>query len=217
LVALILTGYDTAFFFFDRWNKSLLETEALKRMAVQGQLEALQTQLDPHFLFNNFNTLATLIDEDAKLASQYVAKLSQVYRYVLQNRTEDTVSLRDELEFIKSYLFIAQIRFGDNLKVILDIPSQYLEKKIPPMTLQLLCENAIKHNIVSKSSPLTVSIFTYNQHELVIKNNLQLKNKTEISTKIGLENIIKRYTLLGQPKPVIETEKDFFTVKIPLI
>ncbi len=217
LIALILTGYDTAFYFFDRWSKTQIEAETLKRTAVQSQLDALKTQLDPHFLFNNFNTLTTIIEEDPKLATRYVEKLSQVYRYVLQTRSDDTVLLREELNFIENYLFLAKIRFGENLKIEIQVAENQKDKFIPPVTLQLLCENAIKHNIVSKQNPLTIKISTIENDQLMVSNNLQKKISVEISTKIGLQNIKQRYLLLGKSEPqIIENEKEFI-VKLPLI
>jgi two-component system, LytTR family, sensor kinase len=217
LVALILTGYDTAFYFFDRWNKTQLETETLNRLAIQGQLDALRMQLDPHFLFNNFNTLTTIIEEDPKLAISYVEKLSQVYRYVLQSRSEDTITLRKELSFIESYLFLAKTRFEENLIIDIQVAENQKDRHIPPVALQLLCENAIKHNIVSKQKPLTIKIFSTDKNELWISNNLQLKSSVEHSTKIGLQNINKRYLLLGKAEPAIVKNEYEFIIKLPLI
>jgi two-component system, LytTR family, sensor kinase len=217
LVSLIMTGYDTAFYFFDRWNKSQLEAESLKRTALQSQLDALKSQLDPHFLFNNFNTLASIIEEDPKLATQYVEKLSQVYRYVLQTRTDDTVSLCDELNFIESYFFLAKIRFGENLKVSIDVPESLKDRAIPPVTLQLLCENALKHNIVSKEKPLSISIEAKDNNHLWVSNILQRKSSIENSTQIGLQNIRNRYALLSKQSIEIKDDDGRFTVKLPLL
>ncbi|MEM9895285.1 MAG: histidine kinase, partial [Bacteroidota bacterium] len=177
--------------------------------------DALKKQINPHFLFNSFNVLSSVIETDSKLAVQFVEQLSNVYRYLLQTQEEKTVSLEDELAFIDSYIFLLKIRFGENLLVKKHIEENDL--RLPPATLQLLIENAIKHNEVSRANPLQIELYRENG-TLVVKNNKNpKKGKKEESSNIGLANIKNRYELLGQAIPQIEDLEEEFRVKIPLI
>lgn len=204
-------------YFFERWKASLLETEKLKTQHIQAQLETLKNQLSPHFLFNSLNTLISLIPEDAQLATRFAEELSRVYRYILQNQGRELVSLRTELSFIRSYVFLQGIRFGNNLQVDYQIEEKYLDDQIAPLTLQMLVENAIKHNVVSVSRPLHIQIYIDNGQSIIVKNNLQRKISLPESTKIGLENIRQRYQLLShQTIDVIATAQNFM-VALPLI
>ncbi len=200
------------------YNKELsnakLEAEMLKKETSEAQFEALRKQINPHFLFNSFNVLSSVIETDQKLAVAFVEQLSKVYRYLLKTQDLKTIPLDDELDFIESYIFLLKIRFGDNLQFERNIADT--ESSIPPSTLQLLIENAIKHNEVSKKKPLTVSLERQNG-SLIIRNNKNPKGRPEGSEMIGLANIKKRYQLLGAIPPVISnTDKEFF-VKLSLI
>jgi len=200
------------------YNKELsntrLETETLKKETSEAQFDALRRQINPHFLFNSFNVLSSVIENDQSLAVQFVEQLSKVYRYLLKTQQLKTVSLNDEIDFINSYVFLLKIRFGNNLNF-----EQYIKATdgtLPPASLQLLIENAIKHNEVSKSNPLTISLERQNG-ELVIKNNKNPKVSTDKSEGVGLSNIQKRYQLLGaSPLKILDNEKDF-VVKLPLM
>lgn len=196
-------------------QKVSLEIEQLKKEKLEAQLNLLKQQISPHFLFNSLSTLRTIVPDEA--SKQYILKLSNVYRYLLSFNENNLAGLKDELEFIRSYLYILKERFEDALEVNLDIDSSAQTKLLPPLAIQLLIENAIKHNIVSLNDPLHIKIYNETNDVLVISNNLQPKLSTERHTGKGLENISKRYKLLsGQSIEILEN-KDTFTVKIPLL
>ena len=195
---------------------SVEETETLKRENLAAQLDALRTQVNPHFLFNNLNTLSSLILENPEHAVDFVQELSKVYRHILEVKDEKSISLKDELEVLNAYTFLLKTRFDKNLQVNINIPPEKMQQKIVPLSLQILMENAIKHNIVSADKPLHIDVFTENG-SLVVSNNLQMKKQINESTGIGLDNIRNRYKLLSN-KPVKVTESETnFTVSIPLI
>ncbi len=212
---MIIAVYESIYF-MHQLRHSVEETENLKRESLNAQLDALRTQVNPHFLFNNLNTLVSLIPENQKHAVDFVQQLSKVYRHILDVKDEKSILLKEELDVLKAYAFLLQTRFGNNLEVNINVPPEKLHKKIVPLSLQLLMENAIKHNIVSADKPLEINIFADNG-SLVVTNNLQMKKQITESTGIGLENIRNRYKLLGdKPVKVTETETNF-TVSIPLI
>ncbi|MEM0940598.1 MAG: histidine kinase [Bacteroidota bacterium] len=191
-----------------------LEAETLKTETSEAQFEALRKQINPHFLFNSFNVLSSVIETDQHLAVQFVEQLSKVYRYLLRTQDMKIIPLEEELDFIESYIFLLKIRFGNNLQFERNITD--VKDKIPPSTLQLLIENAIKHNEVSKKNPLKVSMERSNG-ALFIKNNRNPKIKPVASEMIGLANIRKRYQLLGATPPEIKNTKQEFLVKLSLI
>jgi LytS/YehU family sensor histidine kinase len=189
----------------------------LKKDNIQAQFEVLKNQINPHFLFNSFSNLITLIEENRDEASHFVQKLSNVYRYVLLTRDSELTELSNEMDFIIQYLDLLSVRFGDNLKVEISISKDQKLKQVPPLTLQLLVENAIKHNIVSNKKPLSVKISTDENGSLVIRNNLQLKSSLQDSTGIGLKNIQNRYRYFTSLPVIINKNVKYFEVKVPLI
>lgn len=212
---MIIAIYESIYF-MHQLRHSVEETEHLKRENLSAQLNALRTQVNPHFLFNNLNTLSSIIPDDPKQAVDFVQQLSKVYRHILEVKDEKSIALKDELALMNAYTFLLKTRFGDNLAVNINISSEKMQKKIVPLSLQILMENAIKHNIVSAEKPLHIDVFAENG-SLVISNNLQMKNQVNESTGIGLDNIRNRYKLLSD-KPVKVTESATnFTVSIPLI
>jgi sensor histidine kinase YesM len=216
IVSIIATSIGEAAFLLNQWQKALFDAERLKQENLQSQFAALKNQVNPHFLFNSLNTLATIIPEDPNQAVEFVQKLSSVYRYLLQYKDDETVELKTELDCIEAYFFLQKIRFGDNLQVKINVPKEYHSKLIPPLTLQILVENAIKHNIISKQKPLEVDIYVDDVGMLVTRNNLQKKKSVESSTKIGLQNLVNRYGYIyNKTIDIFETEKDFL-VKVPL-
>jgi two-component system, LytTR family, sensor kinase len=203
-------------YFISELQKSVEEKEMLKRESLKAQLNALKTQVNPHFLFNNLNTLSSIIPEDPKKAVDFVQQLSKVYRHILEVQDEPSIPLKDELDVMKAYAFLLQTRFGDNLDITINVPEEKLKKKIVPLSLQILMENAIKHNIVSSEKPLKVEVFAENG-KLVVTNNLQKKNQVTESTGIGLDNIRNRCRLLGNGQVEVIEDGTSFTVSIPLI
>jgi len=215
-ITLLVNSIFVAMEFFQFWKKSLLEKEELKRDSISAEFETLKNQINPHFLFNSLNTLSSLIEENPKTANEFVQKLSSVYRYVLTQKDKETVSLREELSFVESYLYLNKIRFGENISCKIDIPENFLESKIATLTLQMLLENCIKHNVISQNKPLHIEI-GIDENKVVVKNNLQPKTNASESNGIGLSNIINRYHFLSKEVvEIIENGKEFI-VKIPLI
>ena len=216
IITIITTALSEAVFLFKQWKLALLNAEKLKQENLQSQFAALKNQVNPHFLFNSLNTLATIIPENSDQAVEFVEKLSSVYRYLLQYKDDETVDLKTELDCIDAYFFLQKIRFGDNLHVHINVPAQYNNKQIPPLSLQILVENAIKHNIISSLKPLFIDIYIDAAGMLVTKNKLQKKKSVESSTKIGLQNLINRYRyIFNKSIDIFETTDDFI-VKLPL-
>jgi LytS/YehU family sensor histidine kinase len=212
---MIIAIYESIYF-MNELTKSVEEKELLKRETLNAQLDALRTQVNPHFLFNNLNTLCSLIPDKPKQAIDFVHQLSKVYRHILEVKDEQSIPLKDELEVLKAYAFLLQTRFGDNLGISINVPDEKLQKRIVPLSLQILMENAIKHNIVSSDKPLQINVFAYDG-KLVVCNNLQKKNQTNKSTGIGLNNIRNRYKLLSEKQVEVSNSGTSFTVSIPLI
>ncbi|MDX2128501.1 MAG: histidine kinase [Chloroherpetonaceae bacterium] len=231
LATIALTGSYTGLVFFNRWRYTVLESEKMKRSLLASELRAIKNQIDPHFLFNTLNVLSSLIEENPSKATEFVSQMAKVYRYVLQSHHKSLVTYEEELAFAKSYLYLLETRFGTNLKTIWDIDEQSLNKFLPVMSLQLLIENAVKHNIVSIEKPLTIFI-SATPSVAIISNTLQLKSLSQIKpingkidenhVGIGLKSIEERYELLsqkGQSKKGIRVSKDNeqFTVLLPLL
>lgn len=213
---LVLGIYEVITFYF-QLQKSVLEKEQLKKENIHSQLETLKNQVNPHFLFNSLNTLAYLIPENPAKAEVFVQKLSKAYRYILEIREQELMPLEEELKFLESYNALLKERFGDNLKINIDVPDIFLKKEIVPLSLQMLFENAIKHNIISEKKPLIIEVHVEEVNQLIIKNNLQKKNQIMNSTKVGLENIKRRYHLVsGKEVKIISSEKSFVVI-LPLI
>jgi len=215
-ITLLINAIMVAIEFFNHWKKTNLEKEALKRITLSAEFESLKNQINPHFLFNALNTLTHLIDEDPETASKFVQKLSSVYRYLLSQKDKELVSLNEELDFMKSYVFLYQLRFGDNFKVTTHIPENLLHKEIVTLTLQMLLENAIKHNVISKDKPLHIHIEA-SDSQLCVSNNLQVKSNSIDSNGIGLKNIENRYSFLSDKKVLVTKENGAFKVCVPLI
>lgn len=203
-------------YFFGLYESSRFENQRLNQEALMAQLILLRQQISPHFLFNNLNTLITLIPKDPGLSVQYVQKLATVYRQVLEVNEKEVVSLESELSFLQDYIFLYQIRFGDKLKINYNISQDIVGLKVLPMALQMLVENAIKHNIISSDHKLFIQIIASEQ-QLTVSNNLQKKTSGVISSNTGLLNIQSRYKLLTNIPVKIETTGNIFSVSIPIL
>jgi two-component system, LytTR family, sensor kinase len=216
---MIPVGVNLGFFtiyFLDRWKATIVEAERLEKEKSQVQFDNLKNQLNPHFLFNALTSLNSLIFENQQLASEFLQQLSKVYRYVLQNKDKNFVLLATELEFISNYVQLLETRFQGGLKINFDVNGASREKAIVPVTLQILIENAIKHNIVDKDKPLTIDIVTVGDY-LVVSNNLQVRKTVQTSNKQGLENLKSLYKFLTEKPVLIEPTADRYFVKVPLI
>jgi ligand-binding sensor domain-containing protein len=197
-------------------EKTLKQRNEAAREKIMFQFQTLRSQVNPHFLFNSFSTLISIIDEDKQLAIEYVEKLSQFFRDILDYRDKELIPLGEELKLTETYYFIQQKRYCSNLRLTFSLFESELDTLIPPMVLQMLVENAIKHNVVSGEKPLHVKIYSSGRY-VVVSNNLQPKTSAKPSTGIGLDNIRNRYTLLGYSDTVVEATTDEFIVKLPLI
>lgn len=194
----------------------IIENEQLHAENILNQFEALKNQLNPHMLFNSLNTLQSLVRENQDKAQEYIQELSHVLRYTLQSNEFQSVSLREEMNFTSAYMFLLKMRFENNLQFIVQIDSAYEAYQLPPMAIQLLIENAVKHNEISCRKPLLISISTDKNGQLSVTNLIQPKWTKSSGTGIGLPNLIKRYRLLFKEEIQI-TEDKYFTVRIPLI
>lgn len=188
--------------------------EHLKQAQLQARLASLKEQLSPHFLFNALNTLNSLTQDTA--VKDYVNELANVYRYVLQHKENDFVTVRQELRFITSYLYIVRSRFEAAIACSIRIDDDVLHSRIPPLALQMLVENAIKHNVTAVYKPLNIFIYNDNCRYLVVENTCQPRTSVQWTEGIGLENIAQRFQLLGNREIVIERSAQLFTVKLPL-
>ena len=217
IFSLFITAIYEIFYIQSKLDRSNLEREQLSRAHIQSQLDGLKSQIQPHFLFNSLNTLAALIPEDEDRAVRYVQKLSNVFRYVLEIRDEALITLDDEIEFLKSYIYLLKERFGNNLQVEIEIPEKFTSKMVVPLSLQILFENAIKHNIITRDAPLKVRVYINTQNKLTVENNIQLRASDARSTKMGLENIKKRYRFIVDDPVEIINSLESFIVSLPLI
>lgn len=197
------------------WKNALVEAEKLKKEQISARYEALKNQVNPHFLFNSLNVLSSLVHKDADQAEQFIRRLSTVYRYILESRDKEVVSMEEELEVLQAFLFMLDIRFGASLQTDVRLP-EHISGRIAPLTLQMLVENALKHNEASKNNPLSIEIFEENGY-LVVRNNIQPKNALPDSTGVGLANIQARYRMLSGKDVLITDNDGFFTVKVPFI
>ena len=221
LLAVALTMLATATWEADytikKWQESLAEKELLQQMAIQQEFESLKSQVNPHFLFNCFNTLSSLISEDTIRADMFLNELSKVYRYLLRNNEDGLSTVQNELQFIESYFRLLKTRHGEAIQYQVEVDEQYLDLLIPSLTLQLLVENVVKHNMLSKNKPLIIDIFTMAGNKLVVNNNLQPRIIKGPSNNIGLENIRTKYLLLDQAGFQVFQDDKNFTVVLPLI
>ncbi len=212
----VVSIYEGAYFLM-QWKTNFKKAEALSKENLRSQFEVLKSQVDPHFLFNSLNTLAALIGEDNEPAQKYLEQLADVYRYVLMSRQKEMVTLEEELAFVDAYIYLNKTRYRDNLQIVRAIPASALLQRVAPLSLQMLVENALKHNVISKEKPLMLKLSVDAQGYIVVENNVQKKNVLEVSTKMGLQNVINRYALLTSAKIEVIRQPDHFTVKIPPI
>jgi hypothetical protein len=201
---------------YHQWRETKLEAEQLSKEKLQTQLNSLLQQINPHFLFNSLNALSALINENPKAAQKYLSDLSKVYRYLLRTNENELTTLDQELNFIDSYFHLLQTRFGKGVELSKSIRPEDSFLLLPPLTLQLLVENAVKHNTVGKNKPLAIEIISASDY-VIVRNNLQHKSLKVESGKIGLSNIAEKYRLINKSSIEIIKGDNFFTVKIPLI
>jgi len=197
---------------------AVTQINALKndRNQLKLQYEALKSQLSPHYLFNSLNTISSLVYKDANQAENFIRNLAQTYEYVLGKNNAIFVSLQEELDFVKSYNYLLQVRFENNVHLSIDIPEVFLKSSIPPLTLQMLVENAVKHNDVTDKNPVYITVKMNKNSALVVENTKNIAENKKVSFAIGLSNIKKRYKLLSN-KTVTVIDGEKFTVTLPII
>jgi len=216
VISLIVFYFYNTTLISNNWIKSIEKNEELKRENLLAKYEALKNQVNPHFLFNSLNTLSGIVEQKPDLATDYIKKLSDIYRYVLEQSDKEIVSIHDEMKFVEDYIFLSKMRFGKGL-----IFNSRLTKnqnfQVAPLGIQMLVENAIKHNIISDDMPLKIEMESENGF-IIVENNLQKKNTINPGKEpLGLENIKKRYSYLSNvPVEIIESESEF-VVKLPII
>lgn len=215
-INLFLNSINGIYFYMNRLRQTEVEAAQLKKENLEAQFEALRSQINPHFLFNCLNALSTLVYRDADVSAKFISQLSNVYRYLLYNQEKKMVTLKEELDFLDSYLFLLKIRFGDNIEITKEISQLSESLNVPPAALQMLIENAIKHNVVSSRNPLKIDIRSTGD-AVEVTNNLQEKPVKEESTHIGLENIKRRYAFLTTREVLITKSVTDFRVSIPLL
>lgn len=216
IVSIIVSFLIFGFYFYKHFKESQLQQQTLLTKSANNQLDLLKSQLDPHFLFNSLNVLNGLIEENSQNAILFTNDLSKIYRYVLEQNNKDLVSVEEEIAFSETYLNLLSLRFEEGIISNISYLPTDIDEKIPPLSLQLLIENAIKHNVISINKPLTINIYK-EENYLYVKNNLQRKKLMKESTGIGLQNITERYELLCEDPIKIETTEKEFTIGIPII
>lgn len=233
IAILLLVGIYETSYSLSRWQQHQVNKEKLKKENLKGKLQGLKSQVNPHFLFNSLNSLSSLIADEPQRAEQFVDQMARVYRYMLQSNRpagdepttddgDELTTLDAELTFIDSYYHLLKTRHGAGLHLDVQVPEPCRQYRLPPLTLQLLVENAVKHNVILSSRPLYINILITADGHLQVCNNLQKKttrhelNRVE-STQVGLANIRAKYQLLAQTEPVIEPGPDYFKVTLPLL
>jgi LytS/YehU family sensor histidine kinase len=215
IITIVISMFMHSRSFLKNWRAAELNSAQLQKESMKAQFDSLKSQVNPHFLFNSLNALTNLIYEDQDKAALFVKQLSEVYRYVLDTQGKEIVPLSDEVKFLRSYMFLQQIRFGNKLNI--EITLDAVNAQVAPLVLQMLVENAIKHNIVSSEQPLDIRIFSENA-DIVVENNLQKKNVLpEDSKGIGLENIKSRYKFLSNRNIEVINDGKSFIVKLPML
>lgn len=216
MVVVLLNVLHLAEYLFRKWRENATRAAHLEQEKAQVQFDNLKNQLNPHFLFNSLTSLDSLIQDNPELARQFLQQLSKVFRYVLQHKDKGLVPLHTEWEFIKNYVFLLTTRFENTLQINFEIEEEAYQRKIAPVTLQILIENALKHNIISQERPLTIRISTDGAY-LKVENNLQLKKKVETSNKLGLQNLRTLYSFLTDVSFETIEHSGKFVAYVPLI
>lgn len=216
VITLVVTLFVHLVYFYKNYQDNRVKQEKIIAGTASAQFESLKNQLDPHFLFNSLNVLSSLIEENPENAQKFTTSLSKVYRYVLEQRDKELVTVQEELAFAKTYMNLLKMRFENSISFELPNDLENVEAKVVPLSLQLLLENCIKHNIVSEQKPLHIKIYIEN-NELIVENNKQKKEVLRDRKGVGLQNIVNRYAILTDRKvSVIETD-EIFALKLPIL
>jgi two-component system, LytTR family, sensor kinase len=212
LIILIKYVYD----FTEEKRRIQHQNEILKRENALAMHESLKQQMSPHFLFNSLNTLKSLVKQNPERSLYFLDELAAIYKYMLMHSGKSEVTVREEINFSKSYLNLLKIRFGSSLSIDINVPEHFLESKMPFNTLQTLIENVVKHNILSQKRPLTISLYVHSGY-LIVANNLQTKKGNDASSNVGLTNVNKRYKILYNQNILIQKSEEEFKVSLPIV
>ena len=216
-VNLFLHVLNGILFIGNQLRKKQLEAEELKRINAQSELQNIKNQVNPHFLFNNLNVLSTLVMKEHPDANRFIEEFSKVYRHVLTSQQKELIPLQAELELIEPYIFLLKKRFPESIFIEINVPAIYFTFLIIPVAVQMLIENAIKHNIASTTKPLTIKLSVDNEERLTVSNILQLKAVDNSTGQIGLKNIAQRYKIItGRDIEIVQSDIHF-SVYLPLI
>ncbi|WP_117882786.1 2TM domain-containing protein [Aureibaculum luteum] len=216
IITVVASIFFHAVYFYQKSQKEKVTEQKIIAGTASAQFDALKNQLDPHFLFNSLNVLTSLIDENPDAAQDFTTALSKVYRYVLEQKNKELISVDEELKFAKTYVSLLKMRFEDSIVFSVPEKASNPEAKVVPLALQLLLENAVKHNVVNSKNPLTIKIYEEGG-QLVVENNLQIKEVLKKSSGVGLTNIQQRYQLISDRKVSINKTEDVFIVKLPML
>ena len=215
LITFMISAFYASVSFFLEWKSNMLKTQALEKANMEARYETLRNQVNPHFLFNSLNTLLMLVN-DNPVASRYVESVSEFMRYMLNSREKEVVLLRDEIKMAREFVYIQQSRFGEKLSVSFDVQENFFHYAVPPLALQMLIENALKHNVISRDNPLHVKVYVADDAWLVVENDIQPKIDKEPSTGVGLANIRDRYLFLSGKEVIVKQKDNKFVVMLPL-
>jgi hypothetical protein len=204
------------FYSYRHYVQKQIESLKLDRLQLELQFESLKNQISPHFLFNCLNTISSLIYKDTRLAEEFIRRMADTFQYVLKNQKKKTVLLHEELDFVKSYYYLLQVRFENNLRLEINLPKNILDSPIPPLTLQMLMENSVKHNVISREQPLLVYLSARDNTHILVTNSKTKSSNKPASFQVGLEAIHKRYAFIS-PEKILITDTDKFTVQLPVI
>lgn len=216
LITIAISIFFHAFYFYKAWQDRKVKEQKIIAGTASAKFDALKNQLDPHFLFNSLNVLTSLIEEDPEQAQHFTTALSKVYRYVLEQKNKDLVTVDEELQFAQTYVKLLNMRFEDSIQIALPEKSNNPEAQIVPLSLQLLLENAVKHNVVTGQRPLRIEVIE-KDNMLVVANNLQEKQVLKKSSGVGLQNIKQRYSILSDREVVVEKSEGQFRVSLPVL
>jgi two-component system, LytTR family, sensor kinase len=216
IVVFIYEIFYGLFYSYNHYAVTQAEQLKSERWQLELQFESLKNQISPHYLFNCLNTVSSLLFKDTRVAEEFIRRMADTFRYVLSHQKQKLVSLREELEFVKSYYFLLQVRYEYHLKLDINIPQNILDSQVPPMTLQLLVENAVKHNKISKENPLLVYISAQDNSRILVSNTKTSTAQPVTSFRVGLDNIHKRYSFFTKEKVVVRDEEKF-QVQLPVL
>ncbi|SFO16244.1 Histidine kinase [Paenimyroides ummariense] len=217
LIAFAIIALNTGNYLLESWKNAAIDAAELRQSATEAELHALRLQIDPHFVFNNLSVLSELILKDQNTGHLYAENFAKIYRYLLVHASRDFISLDEEIKFLRSYIYLLEQRIGEGVIFYVNIYPSHGALKLPPLTLQMLVENALKHNKTIKSNPLKISVRSSANQEIIVENNLNPVGTQVPSSGIGLKNIISRYRLLQDRLPTVDAQDGIFKVVVPLV